>query len=277
MQTVTRTIYGSALQTSQLLGLPYVIPANTTLNERFNIEATSVIPADVYPKLKFFSIGTGGVKLVAGAGGLPRTEQVQHRATDAACYAPLPFILRPAGNDLTALERTKYALRKQETHNGDSYIAYYLKRIDMTGVSVSLESRTITNGNTTSVPFVPGSSNLVPVPPVLPNAGANVVTSEYITCSAKLALNFTPQECQELLDVSTIIYGNEDYAIISEFGICSGEDKVIALPSGGGNFKEAIGVQVMSIINTYNAVLYSQGGINGLFDIGVNDVLLNLA
>ena len=104
-----------------------------------------------------------------------------------------------------------------------------------------------------------------------------MVTSEYITCSAKLALNFTPQECQELLDVSTIIYGNEDYAIISEFGICSGEDKVIALPSGGGNFKEAIGVQVMSIINTYNAVLYSQGGINGLFDIGVNDVLLNLA
>jgi hypothetical protein len=275
-ESTTRTVYGSALQTSQLLGIPYQVLANSTLNERFNVEKTAVIPDGQYPRLGYFCIGTGGVKLTAGADGRPRTELVQHRSTDVSCFDPLPFILRPLNNDLSASERLKYGLRTQETYNGNVYVAYYLKRIDMSQVQVKIESRTINNGIVTSVPFTPNNSNLTPTPPVTTNTGANILNSEYVTCTAQLVITLSQQECEELLDVCIIKYGSEDYAIISEIGLCSGVDKMISI-TGGGSFKEAIGVQIVSHINTWHAVQYAQAGITGTFDIGVADPLWSIA
>jgi hypothetical protein len=276
METVTRTIFGSSLQTAQLLGVPHVIKENTTLNERFNVLKTAVLPDGQYPRLQYFCIGTGGVKIVAGSDNIPRTEMVQHRSTDASCFNPFPFVLRLASNDLSVAERLKYALRVQETYNGQTYYAYYLKRIDLSQVSVNLEARTVNNGITTSSEFIATSSNLVPTPPAILNQGANVLTSDYITCSAQVTLSFTQQECEELLDAAVIKYGSEDYAILSEIGMCAGLDKVISLPDAS-SFKEAIGVQIVSHVNTWHSIQYTQGGINGVYDLGVADPVLNLA
>ena len=276
METVTRTLYGSALQTAQLLGIPYVIPENTTLNERFNVQKTQALPDGVYPKLQYYCLGTGGVRLVAGTDGLPRTEQIQHRATDASCYAPFPFVLRPTNNDLSPAERLKYALRTQEVYNGETYYAYYLKRIDLTQVTLNLESRTINNGIVTSTGFIATSANLVPTPPAISNVGANILNSDYVTVATELSLSLSQQDCEEILDASVIKFGSEDYAIISEVGLCSGVDKVISLPDGS-NFKEAIGVQIVSHVTTWHAVQFTKGGINGLYNVGVAEPLLSIS
>ena len=44
MKIITRTIYGSQLQTSKLMGIPHVFAPNTTLNEKFDIQS-GVYPA----------------------------------------------------------------------------------------------------------------------------------------------------------------------------------------------------------------------------------------
>ncbi len=275
-ESTVRTIYGSALQTAQLLGIPYSVLANTTLNERFNVEKTAVIPDGTYPKLAYFCIGTGGVKLTVGADGNVKSELIQHRATDANNFKPMPFILRKANNDISSSERLKYAMRTIEQYNGENYIAYYLKRIDLTQVTVKLENRVVKDGITTSTPFVPNSSNLTPVPPTTSSGGANILNSEYVTSTAQITINLTQTECNELLDVATLKYGSEDYAIISEIGLCTGADKQIAI-TGGGSFKEAIGVQIASHVNTWHAVQYAQAGITGTFDIGVAEPLWSIA
>lgn len=276
MESVTRTIYGSALQTAQLLGIEYNLLNNSTLNQRFNVQENAALPAGQYPKLQYFCIGTGGVRLVAGADGNPRTEQVQHRAKDASCYAPFPFVLRSIDNDLSLAERMKYALRVTEEYNGESYVAYYLKRIDLSGVVLNVEKRIINDGVITSSAYVPDSTALVPVPPVIANLGANILTSEYLTSSAQLILTFTEDEITELLAASVIKYGTDDYANISEIGLCSGLDKVVSLLDGT-SFKEAIGVQIVSHITTWHSVKYTNGGISGIYDVGGSEPLVAIA
>lgn len=276
METVTRTIFGSALQTAQMLGIRHVLKPNTTLNERFGILTDAVLADGIYPRVNYFCIGNGGHQMVAGADGIPLTKAVQHRATDAALYKPLPFVLRAANNDLTPLERANYALRTIETYGGATYYAYYLKRIPMTNVAVVSELRNVSAGVTTAVNFEATSANLVPTPPVVSNVGANTLLGDYVTCSARMSISLTEAECTELLNASKIIFGDESYAIISEIGICSGVDKVIAL-SDNTNFKEAVAVQVVSHISALHALKFTSTGINGLYDLGTNEPLLSVA
>lgn len=272
METLTRTIYGSVLQVSLLTGQPYTPAANSTLNERFNVRKTDIIPAGQYPKLQYITLGIGGTKLVAGEGGQLRTERVQHQATDASCYTPYPFVLRAVNNDLSLTERQKYALRVQQTHNNAQYWAYYLRRIDLSDVQVLLEKRTIQIDNIISTPFTPTNDNLVPPIPNVSNTGSNIVSNEYATVSTRLNIPFSEADCAELLNVASIMFNDESYAIISEIAFCSGLDKNITL-SDGSTFTEAIGVQVMSFVNTFHAIQYTQGGINGEYDVGANEPL----
>jgi hypothetical protein len=276
MEKTVRTIYSSALQTAQMLGMPLVIAPNTTLNERFSVQTDAVIPDGTYPRVKYFCIGNGGHRLSVGADGIPLARENQHWPTDASCFKPLPFVLRATNNDLSPLERSKYALRVSETHSGISYYAYYLKRIPMNGAQVALELRNVaTDGTTTAVTFVPTPANLVPLPRNLTNAGANILTSDYITCAARLSISLAEQECTEILDACKIIFGDDSYAIISEMGLCSGLDKVILLPDNT-NFAEAIGVQVTSFINTVHHVKFSSSGISGYFDLGSNEPMFSM-
>lgn len=272
METLTRTIYGSALQTALLTGLPYTPAANSTLNERFNVRKTDVIPQGQYPKLQYLTLGIGGTKLIAGENGQPKTERIQHQATDASCYKPYPFVLRATNNDLSITERQRYALRVQQTHNGNQYWAYYLRRIDISDAQVLLEKRTIEDGVIISTPFTPTNDNLVPQEPNVSNTGSNIVTNEYATVSTRLNIPFTEADCAELLNVASIMFNDQSYAIISEIGFCSGLDKNVSL-GDGSTFTEAIGVQILSFVNTLHAIEYTQGGINGEYDVGANEPL----
>jgi 5-oxopent-3-ene-1,2,5-tricarboxylate decarboxylase/2-hydroxyhepta-2,4-diene-1,7-dioate isomerase len=57
--------------------------------------------------------------------------------------------MRPLTSDLSASERANYALRREETHNGTVYACYYLRRLDLSSVTPTLELRTTVNGKLT--------------------------------------------------------------------------------------------------------------------------------
>lgn len=274
-ETVTRTVWGSSLQTAMFYGIKLDIPKYSTINERHQVEATAILPDGIFPTIKYFGIGTGGARIVAGADGNPRTEEIQHQADDASLYKPFPFVLRSIDNDLTPLQRTKYAMRVIETFNNQQYVAYYLKRMDLSQAVLNRESRTINNGVTTSSMFTPTAANLVPTPPAISNEGANIITSDYIAVYSEVPMVFTKEECDELLNASLIIYGSEDYAIISEISICSGLDKVIQLPDSS-NFNEAVCAQVVAFVATFHAIKFTNDGINGKYDVGVVEPLLKI-
>lgn len=272
MEQVTRTIYGSALQTAMLLGLPHVAPEFSTLNKRFGVQADAVLADTEYTRMTLMCYGNGGHKLVTGADSVPYTKIQQHEPQDAAPFKPLPWVLRPTSSDLTPQERAKYAMRTVVTYNAETYFAYYLKRLNLAGVTVRMQKRNVQDGNTTSVDFVPTADNLVPTPNELANSGANALLADYLTVSALLSVTLTEADCEEILNVSRIIYGDDNYAIISEIGLTAGADKVIGL-NDNSNFRESVVSQVISFIGAFHQVKYTSSGITGLFDVGTNEPL----
>lgn len=271
MENATRTIYGSLIQTALLLGTTPEYKLNTTLNEKLGIIATTLPNTTDRPALSYYVIGNGGHQLVVGANGIPKPEPIQHRATDAALYNQLPFVLRELNNDLSSIERTKYCLRRQEIHNTIPYIAYYGRRIDKTNSVPTMEYKVIVNGVETTSPFVPNTSNLNPTPPTINNVGVNTVDGDYTVASARINVALTASDVIELLNVSNIIYNDSGYAIISEIGLCTGVDKIITVNAPGGGtftFSEAIGVQIISHISAMIPAQYSNDGINITLNCG---------
>lgn len=278
MELNTRTVYSADLQTNLLLELPHVIVPFTTLNERFDIQAGIPPTLGDYPHMGYMAIGNGGHRMVVGAGGLSKPEPIQHEATDAAPYSPIPFVLRLPAEDLTSAERINYALRKEVTFQGLTYIAYYLRRIDLSGVSTQMEYRTVQDGQTVVTPFVPNNSNLNPTPPDITNSGVNVTTGDYVTASAKVTISLTAWEATELLNVAKVMYDDESYAIVSEIALVTGVDKVVPVsgPTGSFNFNEVIAAQCASFIAAFYAIRFSQQGIDINLDVGASEPLFRL-
>lgn len=280
MEHVTRTIYGSYLQTCLKLKVEHVISPFTTLNEKLGIQSGVVPPPGVYPTVGYYVWGNKGHQGQIGADGIPLVIAAQHRATDAALFNQLPFVLREVNNDLTSIERAKYGLRRVEVRGGISYVAYYLKRIDKTNVVAEMQYRSNTNGTITTTPFVPTADNLSPTPVVIPEGGVTTLTGDYAIVSAQTDISLTAWEVAEMLNVAEIIYGDSNYAIISELGICSGVDKVITVtPTVGApfNFNEVIAVQISTHIAVMNVLTSSNEGVTRLLDFGTNDPLFNIA
>ena len=279
MELITRTLLGSYLQTCTLMGLPMEFKKNTTLNERFEILKDTTPGNTDTPRMRYWAIGNGGHRFTVGADGIHKPEPIQHRATDFAAFKPLPFVLRLPGEDLVAAERQKYALRRSETIDGVQYIAYYLRRMEMTGVVAEMQYITVVDGEQTVTEFVPTAANLYPEPPDLSSTGINVTTGDYVAATAKVALNLNRQDIDELLNVARIKYNDDYAAIISEIQTVSGIDRVInvTIPgSGSFNFNEVIGAQVVSHINTFFPLAFANNGVEVLLDVGATEPLFKL-
>lgn len=276
MRIINRTIYGSALQTSLLFNIPLVIPENTTLNKKFGILENFNLAEGELPKVQYFCIGNRGHKVVSGADDIPYTMPIQHKASDAALYGHLPFVLRELDNDLSIGEREKYALRKIETVEGVDYYAYYLKRIDMSEVTQKLENLVINNGTSTYSDFIPTESVLSPEPTELPNDTVITGDGVYLNVSALIDVFFSEQDVNEFVNVSEIMLGSADKAIISEIGLCSGVDSVTSggSPTGPINYREAVAVQIASFITGYYSLGYSNQGFELQIEAGATEPLV---
>lgn len=278
MEIITRTAYGSYLQTNMLLGLNHKVLPSTTLNEKFNIQSGILPPNSATPVLRYYAIGNGGHSMATGPGGVQYPKGLQHKATDAAAFNHLPFVLREPTSDLTQQERANYGLRREEVHQGATYVAYYLKRIPMAGVVPQMEYHVVKDGADTPSPFVPDSSNLNPIPSQLANTGVNVVSGDYVSTTARVPLTMSAWDAAEFLNVARVIYDTDDLAIVSEIELCSAVDKVVPVTVNGAttNFNEAVGVQVCSHFACFFPMKYNNNGVELLLDIGATEPLFAL-
>ena len=277
MQNIQRTAYGVYLQTCLLTNQPVDILANSSMNQKLGINPSVGILSTDRPSLAYFAIGNGGHTITPGSGNLPATfAYVPHRSTDASLYSQLPFILRAQNNDLTSTEMLKYRLRKVVTYNGATYIAYYLKVIDYSSVVPSINYNAVSGSVTTTTPFVPNTKNLNPIPPVLNNQGVVTTTGDYLTASATLPLVLSANDITEILNACTIIYGSPNYAIISEIAMCTGIDKTLTGTFGTTQapYMEAIGVQVMSFLNSAYPLTNISNSLTIDFELGSTEPLL---
>ncbi len=276
MENIVRTVYGAALQTALLLNRPHQIVQYTTLNEKFGVLPTALPNLNDRLAMRYLTVGNGGHRMRTGANQLTKPDPVQHRATDAALYNHIPLVLRLPEEDLTQADRAKYALRREETHQGRRYYAYYAKRLDVSDAVVRMLSHI---GDAAPTPFVPTSANLSPTPPDLNNQGVNVTTGEYVSASALVNLLLGEVDVNELLNVSRIMYEDEGYAIISEMGLCSGVDRMTEVPGQGSSsfdFLEAIAVQCVSFVATFFPMNIMNNGVNVALELGATEPLLKL-
>lgn len=277
---ITRTVYGAAVQSALFLGRPVNYPPFTTLNQHLNILKDTLPGINDRPSLLCYVWGNRGHKVEIGADGIPLNDVEQHYATDAGLFGQLPFVLREVNQDLTATERAKYALRRQEERNGNAYYAYYGRRIDKTNLDVNMYYTQVQDGVSTVTPFVPTQANLTPTPRGLSNTGSNLINADYVSARARLTLAMTETDVAEMLNVAKVIYDDERYAIVSELGLCTGVDKNINAPAYGGgtfNFAEIIGCQIASHVAAFNPLLQTNTGVKIEMDVGVNEPLYALA
>lgn len=279
MEQTTRTAWGSYLQTCLLLGLPFTMQTDTTLNEKFNVQSGVTPAANVIPAQRYYCIGNGGHTMTVGANGIPAPTPLQHEATDAALFNHLPFIMRPVASDLSASQLAQYALRVVQVYNGVSYACYYLRRINFTNVAAQVQMNTVTNGTTTTTPYTANAANLNPTPPTAANGSVSTTSGDYLTAAAILGLSFSDQDATELVACANIIYGDPRYAIISEVGLVSGVDAVVQVPATTGSFNmnEVIAAQINSFIDTFVPMNYLNDGTTINLNVGSTEPLFQLA
>jgi hypothetical protein len=278
MENSTRTAWGAYLQTCLLQKLPFTMMPNSTLNEKFGIQAGVAPASSVLPAQRYYCIGNGGHTITAGSDGIAAPSPIQHEATDAALYNHLPFIMRPVSSDLSASQMAQYALRQVITYGGIAYACYFLRRIDYTGVAAQINLNTVSGGNTTTTPYSANSSNLNPTAPTVANGSVNVVSGDYLSAAAVVGLSFSAQDAAELVNCANIIYGDPRYAIISEIGMVSGVDDVVSVPATGGSFNmnEVICAQICSFIDTFVPMNYQNNGTTINLNVGSTEPLFNL-
>lgn len=276
MRIINRTIYGSALQTALFFDIPLEVKPNTTLNEKFGILENFTIEEGTRPKVQYMCIGNGGHKFVTDADQIPYSTPIEHKASDAALYNHLPFVLREVSNDLTITQRERYALRKEVTIAGVDYYAYYLKRLTLEEQVQTMNYISIQNGNENITEFVPSTDVLSPEHPAITNDSVENLNANYLSTSVIVDLTFNEWEVQELINVAEVMYGSSDKAIISEIGLCSGIDKVTtgSLVNDTVNYKEAVAVQVASFISGYYTVGYSNQGFELEIEAGATEPLI---
>lgn len=278
MESIVRAVNGALLQTCQLLGLPLVLKPHTTLNEKFNIHADIAINDTDIPHAQYMAIGNGGHRMKVGTGNIAYPEPLQHRPRDMALFNHLPFVLREPLNDLTATERSNYRLRRTETHNGVTYVAYYLKVLNLSKTLPQIEYRTVTDGVTTSTMFEATLGDMNPVAQDIPSTGVVTTTGDYIAATAKVTFDMDANDIAEFLNVVSVLYGDSNYAIISELALCSGVDRSVTGNFNGVSvgYTDAIAVQVVSFISEFYVAKSNNASISVAMDIGSVESMLNL-
>lgn len=288
MENTVRTAIAGLLNDCLMLRRPYIVGVNSTLNQRWGINQDVTINETEIPSIAYAAIGIGGVKYTMGPPptNLPIIELYQHRPTDSGLFLQLPFVLRLPSEDLTPAERANYRLRRLETHDGTVYVAYYLKKLDLSATLPQLELRKVENNTTTSTTFKHTLDDLSPQPTILSTGNSNTVldnvaytvNGDYVAATAKVPFTMDQNDIDEFKNVCNIIYGDERVAVLSEVALCSGVERVLNGDFNGASlpYNEAIAVQVCAFIAVHYAVSFINRNIDVEFDLGTVEPLLTL-
>lgn len=249
-----KTIHHCNLQLMQSLGIPFTVDDFSTLNEKFDIEASTNKPVDKdYPVIKYLTIGRGGHRNVTAAGGASVTDIVRHGPTDSALFETIPFVVRALDDDLSDIDRAKYRLRKVETFHGVQYFTYYLKVIDTDSITPVATITQISGGEVSStVDYNPSNASLNPTPIEIDNDDLNIADGRYLNIQSTVGISMNSSDIEGIINAVAIIYNDERFANISEVGIVSGFDQNVTTTMGGSTntYVEVTQAQVVNFIGT---------------------------
>ena len=273
MTPVTNTIYGIEIANCVATGVKVPVDEHVTLNEKLKVLATESYAPGELPKLAYLAIGDLGHRNVRGPNGRSYNTPVDFDPKFAAPYSMIPFVIRFADNDLTAGERERFALRREEEHLGRNCIAYYLRRNGMDNVT---SRKLLHKPGLEPELYVPTSDVLNPVHPPIPPSGATTTSGEFLSSSMLLDLSFSKWDVQELLNVGKILYGDEQYALVSEMMLVFGKDRVITIdtPNGRINFKEVIRATGAIHISCYYNIAFNNQGFEHTVDLASAEPLM---
>lgn len=251
METVTPTISAAHLQTCKLMNKPFTVLPNSTLNQKFNLFPEETVGTNEYPSLGYLAIGNKGATYEIAPGGFLLTDPIPHLPHHASPYNMIPFVVRPADDDLTASERMKYRMRvPMTTTGGQNIVAYYLMPLDLTNTTPQVEIRNVNDGVITTAPFVHALSDLNPAHPVISNVDLNNPNGDYLVSTAKTVFTLDQGQISNIMEACNILYGDPRYAVINEVALVTGKDKVLQGIFGGiaTNYTEVVVAQVAAFI-----------------------------
>lgn len=282
MNTVQQTGYGVKALIYKLFDLQPEIDTNSSINERLSIMASERPTINERIKMGVLVVGNRGHRNVQGTGGIAKTSIIDHMANHASLYNHMPFCVRRADNDISISQQARYALRKEQLIDGVNHYLYYGYRLNVSAADITVQLLKVTkeNGQEIIEQFIPGQNDLAPVPVELPTSGAVTTSNVQLRARAMLQVRFTKNDIEEYVNGAKILYGgDEGYAIMSEFGLCTQADRTISVPSTAGvvQFKESIGTQVYTFTADHRPVFYNSQEMTIEFDVGNSIPLLSTA
>lgn len=275
MKTSVRTIYGALVQSAGRWGGNLRLLPNSTLNQKFAVQAEALPYDGERVVTKYLAIGIKGIDIEL-VRGLYKINFRNYLPSMGSLFEHVPFIMRRESEDLTPQERARFRLRVIREYNGVRYVCYFLRVLENDGVPAMSEKRVTINGIISPTVWEPTLDDLNPTPDQIdPNQQVGN-GNEHLAASKKLQLVFTPTDIQEIISAVTIIYGDPGFAELSEFGLFSGVDRSVAGDFGGmvQNYTEAIYAQVNDFLRTRISCPDSLGGKIINVDAGTVEPLL---
>ncbi len=254
MESVTRTIYSDYLNIFARLGLTWRPHPGTTMNELYNVLSDPALVADKIPTDGYLAIGNGGALYTKDGANVISATPIKHSKKHPFLYSQIPFIARPVTNDLKLIDGLdNYRMRVVRPDvNGVDTAFYYLKKIDMSVVSPTVNKRTVSDGAFSSSVFAPAADDLVPTVPVDNNFSVTNPTAEYLVASASTSIILTATEVSEIAAACAVLPQAPLTApfVVNEFAIVSGVEHVSSRSLNGAvsDYNEAIGTQVSCFI-----------------------------
>lgn len=270
-EKMQRTVYGVYLQTCHLIGKTPEIKPNTTLNQRLSIHPNEVFGQTDIPTMKYLGIGNNGVTYHIDANGEIEFREAFHIARDSGLFRPMPVLMREVGNDISAVERLRYRCRRIEQHGGRMYVVYYLYVLDYSNTVPQMEYNSVDdNNNVTTTTFTPTLEDLNPNHH-LPNSQGVIATSgDFLNVSAKFEVKLSTQDINEIINCATIIYGDPNKAVISEYATFYGSDRTLPGDFNGTmlNYTEVVGATIHSFGTGMYALKYFNKSLTLTLDAG---------
>lgn len=223
-----RTLWLADLEFFRSLGLPFQPENHSTLNEYFDILHDAPLPENTYPTIKYLAIGRGGHANISGSNGADKSRNMEHDITDATLKEHIPFLVSQIINGvevgITISQRAGLRMRKVFEKGGKTYVAYYLKVIDIDAARPTKTVFHTENSVTTAVPYEATPAQLAPI--MYPPANGETVesTSKHISSSINLSVNLDKDDINNIIEACIVIYGDSEMATISEVALVSGID-----------------------------------------------------
>lgn len=215
----TKTLIESKLGLSGRLPVTFNPDMDCTLNSLYNVYQ-AVQPVTI-PKIQYFGIGIGGKYNITDT---DLSEAYKPETFEMNLAKPIPFRCLPEDEDslLTSTERAKYRMRVLQTFGGVKYYCYYLKKMEFTDEVGFIYTDPVTQKESA---YILDPTNLRPTRKKPSTSGLVDATLSEITTCAVAKATITGEEVVEAINV--LYEGDLRYAVLSELGIYSGEDKLV--------------------------------------------------